>query len=62
MKQAPRRYTYKQQEAILTVGIDENGRIYSSIEKNGKIYAKDLYIHIPSEPDLNKQGWIRYHE
>ncbi len=58
----PRQYKYEQKGAILTVGMDKNGRVFSSIEKYGKVVAKDIYIKIPSEPSLNKSGWTRYYE
>ena len=58
----PRKFKYTHGEAVLIVGIDENGRFFSSIEKNGTVYARDLYERVPSEPELNKQGWTREYE
>jgi len=58
----PKVYKYKQVEAILTVGIDINGRIFSLIEKNGQVVAKDIYIKFPSEVSLIERGWTRYYE
>ena len=55
-------YTYKQKDVVLTVGIDENGRIFSHMQKNGETVARDIYIKIPTETDLAKQGWTRFHD
>jgi hypothetical protein len=59
---SPKMYKYSKSGAILTVGIDRNGRIFSSIEKNGHVLASDLYVKFPTEAILAKQGWTRYHE
>ncbi len=54
-----RTYKYQKGKAFLTIGYDISGRIFSGIEKNGKMVAKDMYIRIPSEVAFSKQGWIR---
>ena len=60
--QTPRMFKYTQGNAVLTVGIDSNGRMFSSLEKDGVLYAKDLYERIPTEPDMIKRGWTRKYE
>lgn len=52
-------YQYKKKDVLLTVGLDENGRVFSRIEKNGETVARDMYVRIPSEVELAKQGWTR---
>jgi len=55
----PKKHTYQKEEAILVVGIDRNGRVFSDITKNGQVVAKDLFIKFPMEAQLAKQGWKR---
>lgn len=57
--QPPREEKYEQNGAVLTVGIDRAGRIYSSIEKNGKALQQDVYIRMPTEVRLAHEGWTR---
>ena len=56
----PKEYMYKQNNAVLYVGYDETGRLFSRIEKNGIVIAKGMYIRMPSAQTLEKQGWERY--
>lgn len=46
-------------DAILYVGYDDFGRVISRIEKAGISVAVDLYVKMPNELELEKQGWIR---
>jgi len=59
---SPRMYKYKKENVILTVGIDKNGRLYSFYEKYGQTVAQDMFVRMPSEVTLIKQGWKRHHE
>lgn len=58
----PKVFKYRNNDAILTVGYDISGRLFSSITKNGKTVAQDMYIKFPAEVQLQKYGWIRYYE
>jgi len=60
MNEHPRQYKYKKANVILSVGIDENGRVFSTMEKNGIVVAKDIYVRLPTEALLIQQGWLRY--
>ncbi len=57
--QPPREEKYEQSGAILTVGIDNAGRVYSSIERDGQTLSQDMYIRMPTEVRLYKEGWKR---
>jgi hypothetical protein len=61
-QETPRTYKYKKANVILTVGIDKHGRLYSFYEKYGQTVARDMFVRMPSEVALAKQGWERYHE
>ena len=39
----PRKYEYQRDNATLIVGIDVDGRLYSSIKKNGKIIHLEIF-------------------
>ena len=53
----PKEYRYKQASAILVVGYDEGGRLFSYIKKNGEVVARNMYIKMPTTEALDKQGW-----
>lgn len=55
----PRTFVYRQADAILTVGIDPSGRLFSHIEKNGEVKVRDIFVRLPSEAQLAKAGWKR---
>jgi len=55
----PREDHYVQYGAILIIGIDKAGRIFSRIEKNGATIATDIFVRLPSEATLIAQGWTR---
>ena len=58
----PKEYRYEQANAILVVGYDEGGRLFSYIKKNGKMMAQNMYIKMPTAEALEKQGWKITHE
>jgi len=59
---SPRTLKYSKNGVILTIGVDENGRLFSNISKNGQVVVRDMYVKFPSEAKLASEGWTRYHE
>lgn len=45
------------EQIVLHISTDSYGRVQSRIVKNGKVLAVDIYVRVPTVPDLEKQGW-----